>query len=1029
MSDFPKGSEWRKWDLHVHTPESVLFHNFNCSFEEYAKALFEKAVENEISVIGITDYFSIDGYKKILPIISDEAQMVDLLGEEIASKAKEICVVPNIEFRIDVLVDGSKVNYHVIFSEDLATEDIEENFLNRLQFVESGQPSGPDNEKPLTRRNLEGLGQRLKSEHSKFENQSDLFVGMNSASITPKSLKQVLQDQVFKDKYVIVLPADEDLSSLSWDSQAHQTRKSLIQGADFVFSGSPNTISWCLGEKGYERKEDFRNEFKSYKPCIHGSDAHDFERLFAPDDNRYTWIKGNPNFKGLLQVLNEPKDRVFIGNQPEALSRAQKRPHQYIGKVRIDKIKDAKIDEEWFSQTDVTLNPGLVSIIGNKGSGKSALADIVALSGSTDKFEAFAFLNPEKFRSKKSGSKAKSFESRITWLSGDSSLTINLNENPTESAIPSVKYIPQNFLETTCNENIGAEKFTEELQNVIYTHIPEEERLGFGSLKSLLEYLNEEVEDSISHLKTIIEDINKEIFDLERTSSTQYTNHLKSQIQVRIEDLKSHLKTKPAPIEPPKSSNESKEESSKIESELKTINEEKTKLEGDIKVKKNLLTSINRKIATGEKLKQRVKNYKKYHDEFRVDSKEDFEFLNIDIDNVVQLTLNETVLNDLIELESKNKQTVTNDLDPTKDGSLANKLSKTMTTIKKLEKKLSEPELRYRQYQEELGLWRQERNSIIGNKHATQTIKHISAQLKEAKSAPEKIAALKAKRQKVFSEILTEKDKLKSKYSEYYKPVQSFIDEHKLTKAQNIDLQFKVEVTENGFEETFLSFINQGRVGTYQGVDEGKKQLEDILSTTDFNNSEDVSNFVNQVCDSLYRDMRDEPTDLDDPSLQLKKGTSLEEVFSYIFSGDYLLPNYHLAWEGKAIDQLSPGEKGNLLLVFYLLIDQGETPLILDQPEDNLDNQTVYKTLVPCIRDAAQRRQILMVTHNPNLAVVCDSDQIIVANMYKAENSRIEYLTGAIESPSINAAIVDILEGTRPAFDQRDAKYIVHSQN
>lgn len=1029
MNKYLRGSEWRKWDLHVHTPKSVLCQNFNCSFEDYAKTLLKNAIDKEISVIGMTDYFSVDGYKEMCAIMVNDAKLRQLLGDEDAEKANDITILPNIELRIDVLVDSHRVNYHVIFSEEVSIEDIEENFLNRLEFTESGVPSGPDNVKALTRRNLELLGQRLKREHPPFQKDDDIFIGMKCAAIKLDSIKKALSNKVFEDKYAIITPSDEDLSRLHWDSQDHQIRKSLIQGTDFIFSSNPNTISWCLGEKGYENKEDFRIEFKSFKPCLQGSDAHDFERLFAPTDNRYTWVKANPNFKGLLQVLNEPKDRVFIGTQPEALSRAQKRPHQYIAKVQIDKTRDAKIDDEWFAQTDVILNPGLVSIIGNKGSGKSAFADIIALSGSTDKHESFAFLNSEKFRSKRSGSKAKSFESKITWRSGESSKPINLNENPTESTIPSVKYIPQNFLETTCNENIGAERFTEELQNVIYTHIPEEERLGFSSLKSLLQFLNEEVEDSISHLKTIIEDINTEIFDLERASSTRHIDHLKSQIKARVEDLKSHVKTKPTHIEPPKSSDKSKKESSKIESELKSINEEKLKLESDIKGKKDLLTLINRKIATGDKLKQRVKNYKKYHDEFRADSKEDFNLLNIDIDNVVQLTLNDTVIEDLIQLESKNKQTLTNDLDPTKDDSIAQKLSKTIAKIKKLEEQLSEPELRYREYQEEFALWRKERDSIIGDKHATQTIKHLTAQLKESKSAPEKIAKLKIKRQQVFGEILSEKDKLKSKYSEYYKPVQSFIDGHELTKAQNINLQFKVEVTEKGFAEAFLSSINQGRVGTYQGVDEGKKRLDDILNTTDFNNSESVLNFVNHICDSLYKDMRDEPTDLDDPSLQLKKGTPMEEVFSYIFSGDYLFPNYHLAWEGKSIDQLSPGEKGNLLLVFYLLIDQGRTPLILDQPEDNLDNQTVYRTLVPCIRDAAQRRQILMVTHNPNLAVVCDSDQIIVANMYKTKNSRIEYQTGAIESPSINAAIVDILEGTRPAFDQRDAKYLTNNQN
>jgi ABC-type cobalamin/Fe3+-siderophores transport system ATPase subunit len=126
----------------------------------------------------------------------------------------------------------------------------------------------------------------------------------------------------------------------------------------------------------------------------------------------------------------------------------------------------------------------------------------------------------------------------------------------------------------------------------------------------------------------------------------------------------------------------------------------------------------------------------------------------------------------------------------------------------------------------------------------------------------------------------------------------------------------------------------------------------------------------------------------------------------------------------KELHQLSPGERGTLLLIFYLLLDKSDIPLVIDQPEENLDNQTVYEVLVPCVKEAKQQRQIIMVTHNPNLAVVCDAEQIICANLDKKNNYLMEYTSGAIEYPVINQAVVDILEGTMPAFDNRDSKYI-----
>ena len=95
----------------------------------------------------------------------------------------------------------------------------------------------------------------------------------------------------------------------------------------------------------------------------------------------------------------------------------------------------------------------------------------------------------------------------------------------------------------------------------------------------------------------------------------------------------------------------------------------------------------------------------------------------------------------------------------------------------------------------------------------------------------------------------------------------------------------------------------------------------------------------------------------------------------------------------------------------------------MDQPEENLDNESVFEILVPYVKEAKQRRQIILVTHNPNLAVVCDAEQIIVAKMDRKEN-KISYISGSIENEKINKKIVDVLEGTLPAFDIRDRKYI-----
>ena len=144
--------------------------------------------------------------------------------------------------------------------------------------------------------------------------------------------------------------------------------------------------------------------------------------------------------------------------------------------------------------------------------------------------------------------------------------------------------------------------------------------------------------------------------------------------------------------------------------------------------------------------------------------------------------------------------------------------------------------------------------------------------------------------------------------------------------------------------------------------------------------------------------------------------------YNYISGLEYLDVGFSLKMGEKDLEQLSPGEKGIVLLIFYLALDKEDLPLIIDQPEDNLDNQSVYNKLVPSVLEAKKNRQVILITHNPNLAIACDSELIICSEKSHSEN-RIEYFEGAIEDNIIKEKVIDVLEGTMPAFDLRTIKY------
>ena len=175
--------------------------------------------------------------------------------------------------------------------------------------------------------------------------------------------------------------------------------------------------------------------------------------------------------------------------------------------------------------------------------------------------------------------------------------------------------------------------------------------------------------------------------------------------------------------------------------------------------------------------------------------------------------------------------------------------------------------------------------------------------------------------------------------------------------------------------------------------------------------------FIERVMEVVYKD-------LDNSS---KKITDKKKFYNRLYNLDYIDVAFKLKVGERILEELSPGELGIVLLVFYLALSKDSTPIIIDQPEDNLDNQSVYSKLVPCIREAKKKRQVIIVTHNPNIAIACDAEQIIYCKIDKSCNS-IRYESGSIENPKIKGHVIDVLEGTMPAFDLRKRKYFEYRQ-
>lgn len=387
-TDFPKGSEWRKWDLHIHSPASLLnnqfpkLHDGSPDWEAY----INKLEECDLAVVGITDYFTIEGYKQVLEY-KKQGRLANINT-----------VLPNIEFRLNSVISSKKdgkeprrLNFHVIFSDDVSPSDVEEHFLHDLHFYYQGNPQDKDDRRKLKVSNIEALGKELISQHKAFQDgRSAGEIGAMNIVVSHEEITEILTgDKRFKDKYIIVFP-EELFYLIDWDGQDHHLRKSILQKSDMVFSSNPKTKTWCLGVSPYtEGQKKFIEEFKTLKPCIHGCDAHSLDRINAPCslrgndthdcqkasdkcDMRYCWIKADPTFEGLKQVLYEPVERVITQDtNPTPVKTGFLLDNLEIPETKIN-------DELTLGKKKIEFNSNLIVVTGGKGTGKTANVDLVA---------------------------------------------------------------------------------------------------------------------------------------------------------------------------------------------------------------------------------------------------------------------------------------------------------------------------------------------------------------------------------------------------------------------------------------------------------------------------------------------------------------------------------------------------------------------------------------------------------------------------------------------------------------------------
>jgi predicted ATPase len=153
---------------------------------------------------------------------------------------------------------------------------------------------------------------------------------------------------------------------------------------------------------------------------------------------------------------------------------------------------------------------------------------------------------------------------------------------------------------------------------------------------------------------------------------------------------------------------------------------------------------------------------------------------------------------------------------------------------------------------------------------------------------------------------------------------------------------------------------------------------------------------------------------------------SNSDVFSDFFDKNleslltYQPPNkFTVTYHGKELADHSLGQRASALILFVL--SRGESDVvIIDQPEDDLDNQTIYEDVIKLIRRMKPETQFIFATHNPNIPVLGDAEQVHACSF---DDKKITIKSGCLDEPALQKKIVDIMEGGKEAFERRKEIY------
>ncbi len=927
-NNFPIGSEWRKWDLHVHTPSTQKNDQYKVDQGDPWEIFCQKIHDSDVQVVGICDYFSTTNYftfiEKYQTLYPDSTK----------------AFFPNIEVCTSDVVNNAheEVNVHLIFNPEIPNLAVKlTEFLSKLK----------------TNKTNNGGRHTLTSELSSAQ---DYQEATTTREFITNAFEETFGVKVEMEDYLIIITAANNDGIRTGTEEIDGERRGVKRKAVITdeldkfsngFFGNSGNVDYFSDDDRLETDEKI-----SPKPVFTGSDSHSFDDLdnflgkqFTDSDGnlakQITWVKADPTYEGLKQTLYEPLsgERVYLGTFPPD----RKSPDRVIHKIVFENTTDFP--------NEILFNDNLSSIIGSRSSGKSALLAYIAHAVDSDIAR----------EAKPDGPAAK-----ISWE--DVTLTGKIEWGNGLTQQGKVVYIPQNYLYRLSRK---PEEITGMITPVLFERYPDIKQ-SYSKLQiDIRNTYNKSIQEAVNDWLTKKGKVVAFEQDIKEVGDKEAINKVIGTLEGKIEELK---KT-----------------ASLSDEDIKAY----TELSQQVHLKRN-----------------RIKNIE-----------EDFNklspFLSKDEDSgkftAIDFTARTSFEPSIESLPDSLQQEISTAL-PQWSTSISKELQ---GKIVGYQEKVSE---------EKSTLITEVETLIRDNKDLIDRCKQ-NEQLQDLIEKLDKQKGKKAEIEK-YEEKITEEKKLLEELSTQIK---TNIDARSMALDQ-LKEQFNAldQATENiqfGIEVSFDPEEYEKLSGRFN-----RKENSVYIENADRLKIEAIRRNPLEFMETMYLKTQKVLFDQNHHECLADALTFVEEVrFKATMEGDTI--------GGFSESSMTEGKQALFALTLLLNKESDTWPLLIDQPEDDLDSRSIYGQIVPYLREQKKRRQIIMVSHNANLVVGADSEQVIVANQHgndrkNTNNQKFNYLSGSLEftqerndddivlqSCGIREHACDILDGGRTAFEKRKHKY------